>query len=358
VAFSLPEEFFDRTSTQLLAAPVPQFLYAQMFLSAMGLSLSVGSLASPGRAPITGVGADYRDFNQDKLNLASALPGEILAVKADFNAAPGATLRINRPKYESTTYTAAARTIALGASISTTPIQIGETQNNITLYRFGGPYDQANSRVAPFPIEAFTANLGVHKVAQMVGNQLSYDFHKFIDAVHVLLLDQAAVTVYPDTMTADNDATVAGMYPFTYEQLNRAEQLADQANLPTFSDGYRCFVGTTLQLKQLKDDRQYQRASEFHKEYSILFPSYVGSVGKTHIFKSTTLTITNNGSSVPIHYGHYIAPGTLMGAMGRPPSVRTSTNDNFGETLYAIWIADLAFKMANNSFVLSVRSSA
>jgi len=355
---TIPGEYFDRTSNQMLVQPEPQYLYAGFFLGALALSLSPDGMASPGRPLLASTGADYTAANADRLMMAQAIPSQLMAVKADFAAQSGATLRINRPAYENTTYTDVSRMIQDGASISTTPIKIQATQNNITLYKFGGPYDQINTRVAPFSIEAFDANMGVHSQPSIVASQLVRDFHKWIDAVHVAILDKGSVVVYPEGMTADNDATAVGSFPFTLEQLNRAEQVADSANLPTLADGFRLFVATPVQLKQLKDDPQYARSAEYFPEYNILFPNYVKSVGKTHIFKSNTLTIKNNSSTVPIHYGHYVCPGVLMGGMGRKPRVAASTDDNFGETVKVVWIADLAFKIANSDFVLSVRSSA
>lgn len=355
---TLPQEYYDKTTDQLLVAPEPQYVYAGFFLGAMALSLSTDGMAAPGRPLLASTGADFTNANADRLMLAQQIPSQLLAVKADFNAAPGATLRINRPSYENTTYTLASRQIADGSSISTTPIKITAQQNNVTLYRFGGPYDQAAGHVAPYAIEAFDSNMGVHSAPSLVRAQIVRDFHKWTDAVVGSLLDLGSVTIYPALMTADNDATAPGMCPFTYEQLVRAEQVADSANIPQFADGFRAFVGTPLQLSQLKLDAQYARASQFFKEYSILFPGYVGSVNKTHIFVSNTLSIKLNASSVGIHYGHYLAPGVLMGGMGRKPEVRASSDDNYGETVKVVWIADLAFKLANNDFVLSVRSSA
>lgn len=355
----MPDEFYDITTSQLLVQPEPQYLYATLFLGAMAASLNVPiQLGLDGRG-VSGVGADYSTAERDRLMLSSPLMTDLFAVKADFNAAPGSTIRVNRPVYTDTTYTIASRTIASGTSISTVPVNApASEQNNLTLYRFGGPYDQANSRVAPHAIEAWDANMGIHKASTIIGNHLKRDCHKFLDAVHVTLFDLASTAVYPDGMSAVNDATATGLFPFTYEQLSRCEQEADQANLPTFPDGFRVFVGTTTQLKQLKDDPQYTRYAQFFPQYSALFPQYVGSVGKTHIFKSTTLNITNNSSSVPIHYGHYLAPGVLMGGMGRQLRVAPSTDDNYGETVKVVWLGDLAFKLADNRLVKSVRSSA
>src|ERR1700722_4354046 len=220
---SLPQEFYDKTDDKLLIQPEPQYLYADLYLGALAASLAPPSDAGLPWRSITGVGAAYgTPAERDRLRLSSPLFNDLIAAKIDFNAAPGNTMRINRPKYVNTTYTQASRIVASGTTISTVPIAAQSEQTNITLYRFGGPYDATNNRVAPIAIEAFDANMGVHKLVQVAGNTIVRDFHRFIDAVNVVLLDLAATVVYPDGMTADNDATTAGAFPFTYEQLIRA----------------------------------------------------------------------------------------------------------------------------------------
>ncbi len=354
----MPENFYNITSDMLLVQPEPQYLYAQMFLGALGASLTVpGEMGLPGRA-VGGAGGAYSAEDRDTLNLATALPSQIIAAEIDFNGKPGNTIRINRPVFANTTYTEASRRIGTATTISTTPITVSSQQTNLTLYRYGGPYDSVNSRVAPYGISAFDANMGVHKAASIHGTHFKRDFHKFIDATQVSLLDLASTAVYPEGMSAVNDATVAGSFPFTFEQLCRVERDMDIANLPTFGDGFRALVLTPTQINQLRQDEKYRQSSVFMTQYSVLFPNYVGSVGRFHIFKSNSLTVTNNSSSVPIHYGHAIAPGVLLAGMGRPPRVCASTNDNYGEDVLSIWLADLAFGIANNTLCISVRSSA
>lgn len=355
---SLPENFYDKTSDMLLVQPEPQYLYGQMWLAAMGASLQVpGDFGLAGRQLPT-PGAPYSDADRDRLMLSNPLVTQVIAAKIDFNAQPGNTIRINRPLFANTTYTESSRRISSGSTISTTGITVGSEQANLTVFRYGGPYDQTNSRVAPYAIESFDANMGVHKAASIHGTHLKRDCHRFIDAVQVSLLDLAATTVYPEGMSADNDATATGTFPFTYEEMSRTEQLMDDASLPTFPDGFRLLVLTPTQCKQLKDDPQFQRYSEFHPEFNALFPQYLKSCGKFHIFKSSTLTVSANSSSVNIHRGHAIAPGSLLGGMGRPLRVVPSSDDNFGETVKVIWLGDLAFGLSDNRFVYSVRSSA
>lgn len=359
----LPQEYFDKTSDRLLVQPEPQYLYSDMFLGAMKAKLAPGGFALPWRdMKPAAAGVPYGEgglpAEKDRLILSSPLVKEIIAAKVDFSMGPGNSVRINRPSYANTTYSEASRRIPSGATISTVPITVSSEQTNLTLFRYGGPYDQTNSRVAPIAIESFDAQMGVHHLVDIANNTIVRDFHRFIDAVHSTLLDLAANVIYPIGMAVDNDATVAGAFPMTFEQLLRTERSADDLNLPCFSDGYRIAVITPTQVNQLGLDAAYQRLAAFHPAYNQLFPQYVGSVSKTHVFKSTTLNTPNNSSSVAIHRGHYIAPGALLGGMGRQPSCRTSTDDNYGEAAKVVWLADLGFGLADNRFVLSMRSSA
>lgn len=355
---TMPAEFYDKTSDMLLVQPEPQYLYAELFLSSLALSLeSPSMLGLPGRQ-VGGVGAPYSDAERDRLKLANPMFKEVFAARVDFNAEPGSNIRINRPVFSDSTYTEAARRVPSGASISTTTIVPSSQQTNLQLYRYAGPYDNTGAAVQPYGIEAFDANMGVHKAADIIGTHLKRDCHKFIDSAVKTLLDLASATDYPDGMSADNDATAAGSYPFTYEQLSRCERQMDDASLPTFGDGFRALVLAPIQIDQLRGDIQFQRASQNLPQFNILFPQYVASVNKFHIFKSTTLTSTANSSSVSIYKGHAIAPGCLLAGMGRPLRVVPSTDDNYGETVKVIWIGDLAFGVSNNTFVRSVRSSA
>jgi hypothetical protein len=132
----------------------------------------------------------------------------------------------------------------------------------------------------------------------------------------------------------------------------------DAANIPKFADGMRIMVITPLQQEQLEADPEYQRLARYTPQFNPLFlKSYVNSVGNFHIFTSNTLLTTANTNSVPIQYGQAFGPQMVgMGAQGMPRVV-PSTNDNYGETVYAIWIWYAAFQVLDNRFGRSVRSS-
>lgn len=356
----MPEEFYDLTTAQMLRQPEPQYLFAGILSDAINATLDVpGTIGlMPGReAPSNGQPA-YRMSDADRLSLvAEKLPAkDMIAFAHDFKAGPGHTIRINRPRYANTTYTQAARKVLSGATISTTPITIGGEQNTLTLYRFGGPYDGDNSRVAPFALEAFDAQLGVHHQAAIIGQHLKRDFDRFIDSVLVALLDTAGLgtKVYPTAaITADNDMVTAT--PLVYEQVSRAAKVADIANLPVLPNGKRVLVVDPTGKKQLKDDPQYARYAEFHKEMNALFPSYFGTLPEFECFTSNSITSVDNSSNLAVFRGKVIAPGALMVGMGRPPSVRVNSNDNYAETFLCIWLADLGFEIADSRFVLDVR---
>lgn len=353
---SLPENFYDKTSDQLLTQPEPQYPLASLFISAIGASLPApAGIGLDGRqAP--SAGSSYASADRDRLVLAEKLPASLFALGIDFAKTPGNTVKVNRPAFANTTYTQASRKIATGQTISTTPIAIGSEQTHLVLERYAGPYDSANSRVAPLAIEAFDANMGVHSAPSIAGQQLVRDFHRFLDAVHVTLGD-SGTALYPDGMSADSDATTVGSFPMTLEQVSRCEEEMDDANLPTLPDGCRLLMLSPKQSKQLKHDPEYKAQAEFHKEFNLLYPNYVGSVGKFHIFKSTTLSRPANGSSVAVHRGIAMAPGCYMGGMGRKPRAASSTDDNYGETGKVVWLADLAFGIADSRFFRSLRSA-
>lgn len=355
----IPEEFYTRTTDALLVAPEPQYFYAQLWLGAMSASLNTPmayGLGIPGR-DIPDKGAAYSSAERDRLMLANPMFTDVIAAKVNFNAEPGSSIRINRPLFANTTYTEASRRIVSGATVSTTAISYGSGQANLQLFGYGGPYDTTNSRVAPFAVSKFDAMHSVHSAVQMTNTHLRRDCHKFIDAVQVTLLDLASSTVYPEGVTAANDITTAGSAPLTFEQIARTEAAMDTASLPTFADGFRALVLTPGQVKDLKMDGDIHNLGQFFPQYNALFPQYVASIGKFHVFKSSTLTTTANGSSVNIDYGHAIAPGALLAGMGQPLRVTPNTNDNYGRDVLVIWQGDMAFALANSSFVYRVASA-
>jgi hypothetical protein len=358
---TLPQEFFDITSADLLVQPEPQYLHALLAKSALDADLNATQvgLQIPGRDFPT-AGAAYADVDAGRLSLSDPLLSAAIKVQNDFNSAEmvGHTIRINRPKYTESTYTQASRRVPVGSTISQSPISVESEQVAMTIDRFAGPYDNTAGAVRPYGIERFDATRGVHSMAAVREHYFKRDFDKWLDRVVVDLFDQAATVIYPTGMTAANDSTAVGDFPFSLDQIRRTRTSMDAANIPVFADGMRMMILTPLQQEQLEADPEYQRQARYTPEFNPIFvKTYIKSVSNFHLFKSTTLLTTANSSSIPIQYGQAFGPGMVgMGAQGMPRVV-PSTEDMFGERILAIWLWYAAFQVLDNRFGRSVRSS-
>ena len=358
MAFSMvtiPQNYQAELDSQLLAQPESQYFYAQLVKAALGIS---SGMELPDVFNFAGIsaGAPYPEATMARLMLEAApLATETFAGVVDFKKKKGDIVRINRPKYTNSTYDLASRRLAAGQTISTTAVNIESEQTEIQLHRLGGPYDNTNSRVAPYAIEAFDDSMGVHSGVSVTKHHLQRDFDRVLDTIARDCLDDASVAVYPEGYTAVNGFTSAGCGPLSYNQITRTAKTMDEANLPKFSNGRRAFVATPTGKRQLKDDPQFARHADYHKEKNPLFPGWFATCDEFDMFCSNTLAETDNASSVEVHYAHAIAPGVLGVGMGRAPNVRASSDTNYGETIRLIWLGDLGFKLFDNRFVLSVR---
>lgn len=359
---TLPENFDDFTSSMLLIQPEPQYLFTQLWMATAGASLEVPAALGLGDMAFSGVGAPYANLSADRVNMSREMFREAIAVCVDMSKQPGHTVRINRPQYANTTYTLASRLVAANASISTTPINVGSEQVALTIKRFAGPYDQANTRVAPVSADKLDASVGVHNVTQILGNQLKRDFHRFIDAVHVALGDSCSTILRPAGMTTDDTPTAVDNFKFDYAMINRAERTLDDLNIPALRDGFRIAILTPKQCQDLKDDPQFARYSQYFPEYSAVSPQYLTSVNRVHIFKSTTATRINNSSSVEIQRGLMFGPGLFASAVGADPATKKvawtarSTDDNYGEQAKVIWVTYADWALADQRFGVGLRS--
>lgn len=358
---SLGQEFYDIVSAQLLIQPEPQYLHAQLMKMALFGELDVPeSFGLAGRGGIGGSGADILSVDADRLMLEDEVFSGAITVVTELGKTPGHTVRMNRPVFTNTTYTQASREVANGATISTTPVNTSEEQTSITLRRFFGPYDAANSRVAPMGVDRFDASMPVHKIARIVGKQLKRDRDKFLDSVGVLLFDAVASgnVIYPRGMTANNDSTVQGDYPFDFETLLRTEKKLDDLGIPVFPDGKRMMLLNTQPINDLAGDTQFARSAVFAPPQNpILGKMYYKSVNGFHIFKSTTLTTASNSSSVSVYYGQAFGPGMVGIGSGRLADMVTSTADNFGEHALVGWMAYEGFQNLDSRFGVSIRST-
>ena len=364
---TLPDEFYDVTSTKLLLTPEPQYLHARLIMSAVSTGFEKSnmqmSLPIPGRDIPDGVTGSYVGLDQLQFELADPLAEEAIMVVTDFSEGsrnPGHVIRFNRPKFTDSTYTLQSRMVATGSAISTSPIAVQSEQTALVVSRIAGPYDNDNSRVAPLSISVFDAQRMLHSAASIHELHFTRDFHKTIDSIGVALFDnvQSTNVIYPDGMTADNDSAVAGDFKMDLATLLLAEKRLDDLGIPRFSNGRRMAVLTTQQKYQLTRDPEYQRQAQFHKDFNPLYKgTYVGTVSNTDIHMSTTLTVTNNSSSVPIHYGQMFGPNMVGVGPAQAPKVVANTQDNYGEDTLAIWLWYCAFGTLDTKFGVSIRTS-
>jgi hypothetical protein len=359
--FSYPANFFERTSSTLLTAPRPQFVYAHGLLGALALSLDTGNLdgsffgtghTSSG-AP--SAGAPFGPLENQALKLYDGTLSQIFSTPLEegFVGQPGTVVHFNRPKYDSTTYTWTSRNITPRSTISTSPIAPSAEQTTLALQLLGGPYDSANSCIGPYGLDKFTAQVGVHKMTDIVGEYMKYDFHKTLEA-GVTSLGDLATKIYPTpTMTSVNDIAVANGGPFSVEMIARVGQTMDDANLPTFPDGYRLMVLPPIAFYHLSGDPSFAQARYF-PELNIVNKAYVTSIRNFHLVQSTTLTSTTNTSNVTYYLGHAWAPNALGCASGIAPTVAASNNTNYGLSGLVMWQACMALALLDNRYCYSL----
>lgn len=374
---TLPAEFFDRTSAMMLVQPEPQYLYSQfVFMADLQAELKMNpdafSLLAGRGIDASFDGAAVKPFSENQLQLviADKVHAEAIAVSSELaKGNVGHTIRMNRPVFANSTYTAASRLISTGSTISTTPISLTAEQVSITIQRFAGPYDQANSRVAPYAIDRFDAQRSVHDLVATVGVQLQRDRMRFVDSIYASIFDSPVTSniIFPGDPTnalAGSDASAFpsatnGYRPMDVETIFRAEQKMADNFIPRFSNGKYMLVLTPQQARQLRTDPAFQRMSVFQPENSPLKQSYVGDLGLVEIYACSTNTVdTTTVASVSINHGIMFGPGYVGRVKdGEGCRVVDSTDDNYGETPKVVWLAYEGQSLLDNRFVVGLHSN-
>lgn len=370
---SLPNLFFDRTSSMMLVQPDAQFLFAQFVhladvQSELASNPDAWSLMA-GRGIPGGQGAAVRPYMENQLQLVAQdrIRGEAIVVSNELaKGNVGHTIRMNRPVWGGGGFSAAARLIAAGQSISTTGVNITTEQVAITIQRFAGPYDTVNSRVAPYPIDRMDAQRSVNDLAAFVGVNLARDRMKFVDSVYGSLFDQPSIVRYPGdpTNALSSDAAAFpiagnGYRTFDSEVVFRMEQTLADASIPRFSDGMYRMVITPQQARQLRDDAAFQKMAVFESDMNPLKRSFIASLGQVEIYQCSTNTIdTTTVAGVSINHGIMFGPGAVGRVKdGDGVRVQASTDDNYGETPKVVWICYEGQSMLDNRFVVGVHSN-
>jgi hypothetical protein len=368
---SLPSEFTEIIQMRLLVQPEPQYLHCRWWKTALRVAFDAMMAEQLGISPeraLPSPGGPYTQPDADRLNYSDdIIAPEAIVVVPSLGARPGDVIKTNRPVYQDSTYSLAARTVPSSTEISTEPIALAGEQVGISVLRLAGPYSNEQSAVAPYGLERFDIQRMIHAARGYVGLHLSRDFDKLIDTIMVTLYDALGTVVRPKGMADEESPQVAGDYPMSHTVLTEIEQRLKEANVPTFPDGRWIGVLTPQQEQQLKNDDAFVKQARYFKETS---PLYVGNIvaewgRRLRLYCSNTMpiyppgTTLDNGKTpaVPIHNAHFFGPGVIGSGVGQMPRPATSTQDNYGEWALLLWIMYAGFTMFDNRLGLKVQTS-
>lgn len=371
----LPSEFTEITSAIMLKAPVSQYLYARMvYMADAQAQLRVDPASFEwvnGRGvPANAGGAPVPDLASMQLMLSDDVRGEVILVADELATQPGSVVKLNRPVFSGGGYTFAQRTIGSGQSMSTTPISLTGEQVPITINRYTGPFASGGSTPQPYGIDRFQAMQSVHSLAMRVGTHLINDRDHLVDAGVASLIDNPAsgATLYPgdpnNTLSSDSSAFVTnGDRTFDYETILRAVAFLQSQNIPTFADGMYRLIVNPAQSKQLLSDPVYRGEAKYivnpPDPRNPLLDGWITNIGRqVEVYMSNSNTIdTSTVSGVTINHAVMFGP-QIVGRVRDRDGVRIvlSSDDNYGETAKAMWLAYEGYAMLNQQFMVAIHS--
>ena len=371
----LPSELTEITSAIMLKAPVSQYLYARMvYMADAQAQLRVDPASFEwvnGRGvPANAGGAPVPDLASMQLMLSDDVRGEVILVADELATQPGSVVKLNRPVFSGGGYTFAQRTIGSGQSMSTTPISLTGEQVPITINRYTGPFASGGSTPQPYGIDRFQAMQSVHSLAMRVGTHLINDRDHLVDAGVASLIDNPAsgATLYPgdpnNTLSSDSAAFITnGDRTFDYETILRAVAFLQSQNIPTFADGMYRLIVNPAQSKQLLSDPVYRGEAKYivnpPDPRNPLLDGWVTNIGRqVEVYMSNSNTIdTSTVSGVTINHAVMFGP-QIVGRVRDRDGVRIvlSSDDNYGETAKAMWLAYEGYAMLNQQFMVAIHS--
>jgi len=364
---SLPEEFYDVTSSRMLVQPEAQYLYAFFAKMSLGSALMI-AMGAGGISPDRGIptaGQSAQQYQQSaRLLLASPDPmdRQAVATTTELGNGPGHVLRLNRPRYGSGGFTLAAREITSGSQISTTPIDIGAEQVTMTLKRYGGPYDASvQSAVAPFAIDKFDASVALHSLVDYVGLHMQRDLDVWLDTVMATFFASGSTTLWPTGYTSDNGSLAVGDMPMDMDLIFRSVETLKNAKIPRFANGrYRCVL-TPTQGRQLKNDAAFQKLTAFDvagkNPVTGTGGAFIGSLSDVDIYECSTNLSVVNANAIAVTTGVMFGPSMVGQGWGKLPRVAYSTLDNYGEDAKMVWLAYAAFNLMDSRFAVQIHTS-
>jgi len=359
---TVPTEFFDVTSAMMLKQPTAEFTFAKLAIAAQSraglMNTDAAAALASGRGPST-QGAAVMSLQEQQLVLASdPLANAIAGVEDATKAGVGHTIRFNRPVFAGGSYTETARTIAQSSTISLTPIDVGMEQTSLTVKRVAGPMSSSGTAVQPFAIDRLDSQRSVHSLVQLVGANLVYDRMAYLDAVVKALFDTGNYIQRPAGVSADASFPATGEAPLDLDTLLRAEEQLRAANIPRFADGCYYVIVSPRQMRQLRTDPDFLRATASVPGMNPVLNASITMVGQTLkvIESSTVPTDTTTVSGQTISRGMMFGPGAIGFGVADPCRVVPANEDNYGETVKIVWLAYEAIGMLDNRMICSLRS--
>jgi hypothetical protein len=353
----------------MLLQPEPEYAFARMVFMgwAQAELAAAGMIGVSAERAAPDHGAPIPPLSGEQLVLNDSVRGDAIIVDpslfADDAAAVGHSLRFNRPAFTNTTYTEASRQIDGISNITTTGVTFSAEQVSITTKLVGGPYDAANSRIAPFPVAIFDAQRSIHSLAQYVGLQLMRDRMKYLDAVMGgYYCGGGANTRYPgdpsNTLSSvDTAFAAAGDRPMDVETIFRAEEKLQTLNVPRFSNGKYMLFLHPVQVRQLRSDPELSRNAVFQVDKNPLSQSFIATIGTgVEVYVSTTVPSTTNSGTITYYKGSMFGPGAVGYAPSMKCHVRAANEDNFGLTPKVIWVAGEGHSILDNRFIVNLYS--
>lgn len=351
---TIPVNFFDSVSTGMrLPQPEPQYIFAQM---ALGAKLRAGALdmgfdSTERFVKIIGsTGGEPVPPRLDSLMRAGDLYPEAITYIGDFGLDRGDTIKLRRALYSGGGYDAASREVKPDKPTSLVGAPIRGEEVPIVLKEYEGPYDPANSRIAPYILRNFDAKYRANRdnLAQLVRLHLLRDYVKWLDSVIRDLFRGSQYITYADAVANVLSFTAGAGHNVSFQTLLDAKKSLSDREWQYFPNGrYVCMVPTSFNT-QMVGDPDYRNLSAYHGDGKNQLFGYIASVQNMDIYECTTLRtysagdiVPGDGNAVPagatVYEGLIFGPGVVGMGEAQPPACFSSQDTDYEKEVKLIW---------------------
>ena len=343
---NLPQAFNDAISKVGLQQPIPAFAFARVLFSAVAAAQLRKAL--PEGVPIGATSLESNMMPLDPIRAQLVTVFDELMGKGHEDD----TVKIRRPAFSGGGYTTGSRLARAESATSIVPISVTGEITSITLQMYEGPYDSANSRVAPYAFAPHQVNGDPARFGAELFDQLDYDRWAFVDAVLLSLCEANANHIVGSDPSGSMDGTVmatvatnaflaAGDRPLDCDAIMRGKvKLRNNKIKPLPNGRYAAFLSTN-QILDLTRDPDWKEPSKELESTNILAGALVNSIHGVDIYEVNNLnTGTSGGGATPTYQkGFMLGAGALGYAPGSPCSVEPSHDTNYGKQLKFVWQA-------------------